>query len=81
MNNEAVSIDPGVMHGIPCFAGTRVPVKHLFEFIEGGETMDEFLRQFPSVDRRQATSVLNAEGMYAESRYSAGNIASHQHPK
>jgi uncharacterized protein (DUF433 family) len=58
MSEAAVKIDPAIMHGVPCFHGTRVPVKHLFEFVEAGRTIDEFLRQFPTVKREQATRVL-----------------------
>lgn len=42
------------------FVGTRVPVAALFDYLEGGETLDEFLRQFPSVKRDQAIAVLDA---------------------
>ena len=44
--------------GAPVFAGTRVPVDNLFEYLEGGETLEEFLKQFPTVTRRQALAVL-----------------------
>ena len=44
--------------GATVFAGTRVPVDTLFEYVEAGDTLDEFLRQFPSVERRQALAVL-----------------------
>jgi uncharacterized protein (DUF433 family) len=40
------------------FVGTRVPVQSLFDYLEGGETLDEFLRQFPSVTRDQALAAL-----------------------
>lgn len=40
------------------FIGTRVPVQSLFDYLEGGETLDEFLRQFPSVKREQAIAAL-----------------------
>jgi uncharacterized protein (DUF433 family) len=46
------------MSGAPCFAGTRVPVKSLFDHLEGGDTMDEFLDGFPGVTRQQAIAVL-----------------------
>ncbi len=46
--------------GAPVFAGTRVPVETLFDYLEAGETLDEFLRQFPSVTRDQAIAVLEA---------------------
>ena len=55
--NSVVSIDNDVMGG-SVFVGTRVPVQSLFDFLEGGETVDEFLRQFPSVDRKQAVAAL-----------------------
>ena len=47
--NEVVEVDPEKMSGVPCFTGTRVPIGHLFEFLESGETLDEFLDQFPGV--------------------------------
>lgn len=55
---DFVEINPKRMSGTPCFKGTRVPIGHLFEFLESGETLDEFLRQFPSVAREQALRVL-----------------------
>jgi uncharacterized protein (DUF433 family) len=53
-----VVIDPEIMSGTPCFAGTRVPVRNLLDYIEGGDTLDDFLRQFPSVSRDQAVQFL-----------------------
>lgn len=53
-----VSIDPEVMSGTPVFAGTRVPVQNLFDYIEGGENLDEFLDDFPSVSKQVAIAVL-----------------------
>jgi uncharacterized protein (DUF433 family) len=46
--------------GATVFAGTRVPVETLFEYLEAGDTLDEFLRQFPTVTRTQAVAVLEA---------------------
>jgi len=51
--------DPQILGGIPVFVGTRVPVQSLFDYLEGGETLDEFLRQFPSVTREQAIAALD----------------------
>jgi uncharacterized protein (DUF433 family) len=48
------------MSGQPCFYGTRVPIKILFDYIEGGEPLDEFLEGFPDVTREQALAVLEA---------------------
>lgn len=55
---DVVEIEPEKMSGVPCFTGTRVPIGHLFEFLESGETLDEFLDQFPSVTRDQALAAL-----------------------
>ena len=56
--SSIVKIDPGILGGTPCFSGTRVPVRILFEYIEGGDTIDTFLDQFPSVEREQAIQLL-----------------------
>ena len=53
-----VHSDPDILGGTPVFLGTRVPVQSLFDYIEGGDTLDEFLRQFPSVTRDQAVAAL-----------------------
>lgn len=52
--------DPEILSGEPVFVGTRVPVRSLFEYLEGGETLPEFLAQFPSVRREQAIAVLES---------------------
>jgi uncharacterized protein (DUF433 family) len=46
--------------GAPVFAGTRVPVETLFDYLEAGETLDEFLKQFPTVSREQAVAILES---------------------
>ena len=48
------------MSGTPCFAGTRVPVKSLFDYLEAGDSLDEFLDQFPTVTHDMAVNVLEA---------------------
>ncbi len=53
-----IQSDPEILGGTPVFTGTRVPVKSLFDYLEGGETLDEFLRQFPTVRREQAVAAL-----------------------
>jgi uncharacterized protein (DUF433 family) len=53
-----VHSDPEILGGTPVFVGTRVPVQSLFEYLEAGDTLDEFLRQFPSVQRTQAIDAL-----------------------
>ena len=47
-----------ILGGRACFAGTRVPVRNLFDYLAAGHPLDEFLRQFPSVTREQAVAVL-----------------------
>ena len=53
-----ITIDPGLMSGAPCFTGTRVPVQALFDYVEGGDPLDEFLVDFPNVSREHAIAVL-----------------------
>ena len=51
---RAITRDPEIMHGIPVFRGTRVPVQTLFEYLEGGDSLEEFLVGFPAVSRNLA---------------------------
>jgi len=53
-----VSVDPRIMHGTPCFTGTRVPVQTLLDYIEDNDTLEAFLRDFVTVDREQAVRFL-----------------------
>jgi len=55
---DVIEVDPEKLSGVPVFRGTRVPIGHLFEYLEKGETLDEFLDQFPSVSRDQALAAL-----------------------
>jgi uncharacterized protein (DUF433 family) len=50
--------DPDILGGTPCFRGTRVPFKNLLDYLETGETLDEFLEDFPSVTREMAIEAL-----------------------
>jgi uncharacterized protein (DUF433 family) len=52
------TIDPGIMHGTPCFTGTRVPVQTLVDYLESGETIEQFFADYPRVKREQATRFL-----------------------
>jgi uncharacterized protein (DUF433 family) len=56
--NPVIVSDPEIMSGTPCFQGTRVPFKNLIDYLEGGNPLGEFLRQFPSVSRDQAIQAL-----------------------
>jgi uncharacterized protein (DUF433 family) len=53
-----VAVDPAIMHGTPCFTGTRVPVQTLLDYIEEGDTLDSFVQDFPVVKRDQAIQFL-----------------------
>lgn len=53
-----VTVDPEIMHGSPCFTGTRVLVQSLLDYLEEGYTLDEFLADFTTVRREQATGFL-----------------------
>ena len=55
-----ITIDKDILSGQPVFAGTRVPVETLFDHLEAGISMDEFLDDFPSVSRQQAIDLLEA---------------------
>ena len=58
MKYGAINIDPETMGGTPVFTGSRVPIKALFYYIETGETLDEFLENFPTVKKEYALEVL-----------------------
>jgi uncharacterized protein (DUF433 family) len=56
--SAVVVVDPEIMSGEPCFVGTRVPARALLDYFEGGDTLDEFLEQYPTVSRKQAVAFL-----------------------
>ena len=58
MKSKLIVSDPEILGGTPCFTGTRVPVKNIFDYLEGGETLDEFLDDFPTVSREMAITFL-----------------------
>ena len=60
MNSAIVTRDPEIMSGALCFAGTRVTVKNLFDYLEGSCSLEEFLEDFPSVSRERAVAALVA---------------------
>lgn len=55
---KVIEINPNKLSGTPVFIGTRVPIQNLFDYIEGGDTLDDFLEGFPPVTREQAIDVL-----------------------
>jgi len=54
-----ISIDPEIMHGIPCFAGTRVPIKALFDYLSRNHPLNDFSLDFPAVTHAQAVALLH----------------------
>lgn len=58
MKSTVVTSSPDVMGGTPVFAGTRVPIENLLDYLEGGESIDDFLEGFPSVTREQVIAFL-----------------------
>ena len=58
MNQPIISRSPDVMGGAPVFAGTRVPIQTLLDYLEAGETIDDFLDGFPTVKRDQVIAFL-----------------------
>ena len=57
--NRVITISPEIQSGEAVFTGTRVPIKNLFDYLRGGDTIDEFLEGFPSVSRGQVLELLN----------------------
>ena len=58
VKDQIVHSDPEIMGGELVFVGTRVPIYNLFDYLEAGDSLDEFLEQFPSVSREQAVAAL-----------------------
>ena len=72
MGNAVIRKDPRVQGGTAVFAGTRVPVRNLFDYLETGETLDQFLLDFPAVDRAKAIAALEmAQGALYDNAYPA----------
>lgn len=74
---DIINIDPEILSGQPVFTGTRVPVETLFDHLEAGVSLDEFLDDFPGVSKEQAVSLLDMASKLltsknVESIYEAG---------
>jgi uncharacterized protein (DUF433 family) len=67
-----ITTNPNVMHGTPCFAGTRVAVQSLFDHLEAGYSVDEFLAEFPGVKREQVISLFHQLKRQAEESAALG---------
>lgn len=68
MAERVIVADPEVLNGTPCFSGTRVPFQNLLDYLEGGKSLGDFLRQFPTVSREQAVQALEEakESLFAK---------------
>ncbi len=69
--SAVVHSDPEILGGTPVFVGTRVPVKSLFDHLEAGDSLDEFLDGFPSVSREQAVAALEMARAMTEAHAAA----------
>ena len=58
MAQPIIHCDPETQGGVPVFYGTRVPVRNLFDYLEAGDSLDQFLHSFPSVSKEQAVAAL-----------------------
>ena len=58
MTTSAIHSSPEILSGMPVFRGTRVPIKNLFDYLESGDTIENFLKDFPTVKREQVIEVL-----------------------
>jgi len=71
-----IKIDPEIMSGAPCFAGTRAPIQNLTDNLEGGHSIGEFLEDFPSVAREQVIAFLEG-AKESELRSTQSAVADH----
>ena len=69
---DVVHSDPEIMGGQPVFVGTRVPLYNLFDYLEAGDSLDEFLEAFPTVSREQAIAALELAREAVSSATAAG---------
>lgn len=58
MNSDLITVDSEILHGTPVFKGTRVPVDFLYDYLEAGDSIDAFLRQYPGVTREAVIGIL-----------------------
>ena len=67
METDVINIDSEILSGTPVFSGTRVPIETLFDHLESGVSLDDFLSDFPTVTREQAVRVLELAGKVVSS--------------
>ena len=64
MENQLIVRDPEILSGMPVFKGTRVPVKNLVDYLEAGDSLEEFLDDFPTVQKEKVVKFLNLSIKY-----------------
>jgi uncharacterized protein (DUF433 family) len=67
--DQLVEVDPEKMSGTPVFTGTRVPINNLFDYLEGGDSLEVFLDDFPTVTREQALGIIEASRQLLLDKY------------
>ena len=72
--SKVITISPDIQSGEPVFSGTRVPIKNFFDYLKGGDTIEEFLTDFPSVRKEQVVELLSL----AEHTFTLTNIEAHE---
>ena len=72
--HKVITISPDIQSGEPVFSGTRVPIKNLFDYLKGGDSIKEFLTDFPSVEKEQVVELLSL----AEHTFTLTNIEVHE---
>ena len=72
MENKVVNIDPEILGGTPVFNGTRVPIKNLFDYLETGDSITDFLEDFEGVSKEQVIEVLTMSNKLIETSTIAG---------
>lgn len=75
MISDIITISPQIQSGLPVFSNTRVPIKNFFDYLKAGDTLDEFLNDFPSVKREQAERLLNFAEQMTTFQFYEKNIA------
>jgi uncharacterized protein (DUF433 family) len=72
---NAIEINKNILGGVPVFKGTRVPIKNLWDYLEGGESIDVFLKGFPTVTKEQVIYILEkAAKITTSEKYEYENI-------
>ncbi|HYX52892.1 MAG TPA: DUF433 domain-containing protein [Candidatus Limnocylindrales bacterium] len=75
MNFDRISIDPGICHGQACIKGTRIPVHQLVRMLANGDTVEDLLQEYPSLQREDVLASLEYAAQLAEEQVTPINVA------